>query len=328
MRVPDLPLAAFERFRTRDLHEARGQVESLLSAHRVEPKSAGTRFDVRYHSVDLPESSIIYAQYGGAVRLVPGLLDGFYLVGVPLAGISTVSCGGRTLVTHAGMGSVQSCTTPVSTEWQADCRKLSVKIGRAALERRLAEMLGYSPPRPIVFDLELDLQRGRGLSWRRLIELLLSELSPGSMYLASAVARRALEDTILSTLLLAQQHTYSEELLTDTPRLAPRHVRRAEQLIAQDPALPHRPAELAAQLGVSVRSLQAAFRQFRGMTPTQFVRGQRLAKARADLLKGPSQGTVTEIALAAGYRHLGRFARDYRARHGESPSQTQARSRP
>lgn len=327
MTVTDLPLAAFERFRTRDLHEARSHVASLLAPHRVEPACPGTRFDVRYHSVDLVESSIIYAQYGGAVRLEPGLLERFYLVGVPLAGSSVVCCGGRTLVTHAGIGSVQSCTTPVSTEWHADCRKLSVKIGRAAVERRLAAMLGCGLTAPVVFELELDLQRGPGLSWRRLLQFLLAELSPGSVYLSTAAARRVLEDTIVSTLLLTQRHNYSDALADCERRLLPRQVRRAEQLVAQDPALPHRPADLAQSVGVSVRSLQASLRKYRGTTPTRLVRTERMAQARAALLEGSAGGTVTEIALAAGFRHMGRFARDYRARYGESPSETRRRAR-
>ncbi|MCD6732187.1 MAG: helix-turn-helix domain-containing protein, partial [Burkholderiaceae bacterium] len=73
--------------------------------------------------------------------------------------------------------------------------------------------------------------------------------------------------------------------------------------------------------------LQAGFRRYRNSTPIEFVRVQRLAKAR-EALAGAQPGTrVTDVALGVGYFHLGRFAAEYKARYGESPSDTLARSR-
>jgi AraC-like DNA-binding protein len=327
MNAVDLPLAAFERFRTSDLDEARRHATLLLSAHGLQPLRREARPDVRYHCVNLLDTSIICAQYGAAVRLDPGALETFYLVGMPLEGTSTVTCGGREIVTRPGLASVQSCTQPMVTEWGDDCRKLSIKIGRAALERRLTELIGRPPKKPVVFDLALDLERGPGQSWRRLLSYLLGELSPDSVYLSSQSARRSLDEAVISTLLFAQRHSYTDALLTE-PGLAatPRHVRRAEEIVAADPASRHTLAALAAQTGTSVRSLQTGFRRHRGMTPVEFIRAQRLEKARRALLD-PAPGTrITAIAFDVGYEHLGRFARDYKARYGESPSHTLARS--
>lgn len=318
----ELPLGAFERFRTADPVEARERVQTLLSAHRLMPTGRVASLDVRYHAVDLADSAVICAQYGTAVRLDPGALEDFYLVGMPLAGASIVCCGGREIVTHPGLASVQSCTHPVVTQWREDCRKLSVKIGRRALERRLAALLGRPPSRPVVFDLALDLERGGGASWRRLVGFLLVELSPDSIYLASPAARHSLEDTLIATLLYAQSHNYSDALHAPAEPALPRHVRRVEEIVAADPSRPHALADLAAQVGVSVRSLQAGFRRHRDMSPVEFVRVQRLAQARAVLLDAAPGMRVTEVALEVGYAHLGRFARDYKARYGESPSQT------
>jgi len=324
MSVEQLPLAGFERFRTSDLDEARTLIEPLLSAHTIE--AARGRFDVRYRAVDLVESSVLYAEYGDEVRLDPGgCLGHFYIVGMPLAGSCAVTYGARSLVTHSTLASVQSSTRPVATVWHAHCRKLSIKIGRPAMERRLAQLLGHPPARPLEFELALDLQNGPGTSWRRLVQFLLAELSPTSAYLGSAAARRCLEDTIIQTLLFVQPHNYSAALRAEAPPMAPRHVRRVEELIAQNPALPHRLADLAEQVGVSIRALQAGFQRFRGMTPTQFTLQKRLEKAHADLLRADQPARVTEIALAAGFGHLGRFAQAYRERYGEHPSETLAR---
>lgn len=326
MNAVDLPLAAFERFRTSDLEEARRHATLLLSAHGLQPLRREAHLDVRYHCVNILDTSIIWAQYGAAVRLDPGALEDFYLVGMPSEGTSTVTCGGREIVTHPGLASVQSCTQPMVTEWRDGCRKLSIKISRGALERRLAELIGRPLKKPVVFDLALDLERGSGQSWRRLLGFLVSELSPESVYLSSQAARRSLDEAVISTLLFAQRHTYSGALLSEPGAAVPRHVRRAEEIVAADPASPHTLAALAAQTGTSIRALQAGFRRHRGITPVEFIRAQRLEKARRALLDGAPGDRITGIAFDAGYEHLGRFSRDYKARYGESPSQTLARS--
>lgn len=56
-----------------------------------------------------------------------------------------------------------------------------------------------------------------------------------------------------------------------------------------------------------------------------FLRQQRLHGVRRKLLAaGPGEATVNREALETGFRHLGRFAADYRALFGESPRETLA----
>ena len=76
--------------------------------------------------------------------------------------------------------------------------------------------------------------------------------------------------------------------------------------------------------GMSARTLQATFRARLQTTPTAYIRDRRLERVRADLTDASysMDRTVTEIATRWGINHLGRFAADYRARFGESPSQT------
>ncbi len=83
-------------------------------------------------------------------------------------------------------------------------------------------------------------------------------------------------------------------------------------------------AAVALVAGMSARTLQATFRSRLQTTPTAYIRDRRLDRARADLTAASHNRdtTVTEIATRWGINHLGRFAVDYRARFGESPSQT------
>lgn len=318
----EMPLAAFERFRTADLNDARRQTEGLLSSHRLEPTGRGESLDVRYRAVDLVDTSIICAQYGAAVRLDPGALESFYLVGMPLTGVSSVWFDGVEVVSHNGLALVQSCGQRVSSNWGADCCKLSVKIDRLALERCLVDLLGHSLRKPVVFQHTLDMERGPGTSWRRLIAFLMAELSPSSIYLSTSAARRSLDNTLISALLFAQPHTYSTELGAKPEPTAPRYVSKAAEVLAADPSAPIKVGELAKQMGVSTRSLQAGFMKYRGTTLLAFVREQRLQQARKALLEAAPGTYITDVALDAGYTHLARFAGEYKARYGELPSIT------
>lgn len=318
----DGPLNEFPAFRTVDLEEARRHFGRILSPHALRLVHEHAQLDVCCRTVKLGEIVLLYARYGAAVRLDPGSLDDFYLVGMPIAGTSTIRSAEWELTSNPAIASVQSCVSPIRTQWDDDCSKLSIKIPRSSLERALAVLLGRMPSRPVEFLPRLDLASERGATWSRLIRFLLAELTPQSHYLGSPIGRRTLDDTLISTLLLVQPHNYTDALRIDPQAPAPSYVRRAEEMIAADPTLEGGVGELAERLGIGVRTLYTGFRRYRKTTPLNFARGHRLAKAREMLRDAPPGTRVTDVALSVGYLHFGRFAADYRARYGESPSAT------
>jgi transcriptional regulator GlxA family with amidase domain len=86
-------------------------------------------------------------------------------------------------------------------------------------------------------------------------------------------------------------------------------------------------SSVAAQLGVSLRSLQSGFRQWRNTTPNAHLRNLRLQRVREELLRVGGGANVTAVALRYGFSHLGRFSAHYRSAFGESPSATLRRGR-
>ena len=103
------------------------------------------------------------------------------------------------------------------------------------------------------------------------------------------------------------------------PHRAAQLVARAQAFVRDDPETPHTVATLCQSLGVSRRTLQAAFQQVTGLAPAAFLRTVRLAGARRTLKEARS---VAEAATQWGFWHLGLFAQDYRELYGELPSQT------
>ena len=81
--------------------------------------------------------------------------------------------------------------------------------------------------------------------------------------------------------------------------------------------------ELSRIAGVSIRTLEYAFREKFDLTPLGYLRLMCLHEARRKLMRAtPRQTTVAEIAAEAGFFHLARFAANYRRLFDELPSQT------
>jgi AraC family ethanolamine operon transcriptional activator len=83
--------------------------------------------------------------------------------------------------------------------------------------------------------------------------------------------------------------------------------------------------ELAAHIGVSVRTMHDAVQRYRGMSLHRYLRLRRLWLVRRRLVAGAD--SVKSSALAFGFWHLSDFAHAYREQFGEMPSETLARSR-
>jgi AraC family ethanolamine operon transcriptional activator len=94
-------------------------------------------------------------------------------------------------------------------------------------------------------------------------------------------------------------------------------VEKAEEIMVANLAnnLPMR--EICQELDVSLRTIYYAFQSRLGMTPLDFYKSLRLAKAK-ELLQ-TSQLSVRQISLAVGFHHGGWFAKDYFDRYGMLP---------
>jgi AraC-like DNA-binding protein len=105
-------------------------------------------------------------------------------------------------------------------------------------------------------------------------------------------------------------------------------VRRFERALSDAGLRAPRIPELAADLGVSQRTLEQIFREHLGISPKRFVVLMRLNEIYCDLLRSsPDNATVAELAQRHGIRQLGRFSAAYRVQFGELPSETLRRRR-
>jgi AraC-like DNA-binding protein len=82
-------------------------------------------------------------------------------------------------------------------------------------------------------------------------------------------------------------------------------------------------ADLCVVAGASERRVRHAFYECYGMSPTAYLRVAALHEVRHELMEGPlARDAVSRAACDFGFWHLSRFASQYRALFGESPSAT------
>ncbi|MFT4240995.1 MAG: AraC family transcriptional regulator [Acidovorax sp.] len=114
------------------------------------------------------------------------------------------------------------------------------------------------------------------------------------------------------------------------PRLIPAHKRRAIDRVCDtalaDLSRPHTLTAMAAQAHMSVRALQYAFQERFGLSPMDWLRQQRLARAHQRLRRGDFT-SITLLAQECGLGTASRFAALYRQQFGQSPSVVAGRRR-
>jgi transcriptional regulator GlxA family with amidase domain len=135
------------------------------------------------------------------------------------------------------------------------------------------------------------------------------------------------EQLIITGLLLCQPSNYTAALERRAARAVPRDVQRAIDYMQGHLDAPITLADIVRVSGIPGRTLLKHFRDHHGVSPMRYLRDARLARVREALTRAGPADSVTAIALTWGFSHLGRFAIEYRARFGESPSDTCRRSR-
>jgi AraC-like DNA-binding protein len=205
---------------------------------------------------------------------------------------------------------------------------VSLILNSASIAKHCEKILGRELELSLDFATRFALSEGAGRSWQRLVQYAADEFSdPHSLARNVPAARVQLEQMLMTGLLFSQPHTHLHALLTPQSAAAPAYVKRAEAFIEANYAKQISLADIAAHVGVSARSLQNGFQNFRGTTPMAFLRSVRLNRVHRELLASdPATQTVTRVAMQAGFNHMGEFATQYRRIFDTTPRQTLARA--
>ncbi|WP_461111558.1 AraC family transcriptional regulator [Streptomyces chlorus] len=242
-----------------------------------------------------------------------------YVVSFALAGTNQVTVANEQALCSATRAVVLSPQMVAGMHLSDGYAQVHVGIERFALDRNLERMLDRPVTKPIRFQIGMDLTRPALASWVRGVKVLLEDLDEASGLSAVGAEANPWPDFLMTGLLLAQPNNYSEWLNQGQVNgFRPQSLKRAVELIEQEPAGDLSLSRLCSVAGVSARALQRHFREYVGLSPREYVQRVRLEHAHNDLAAGAGK-TVAEIAYRSGFTHVPRFAGAYRERYGVPP---------
>jgi AraC-like DNA-binding protein len=318
-----LPLRRHVRLQTTALDEAQEAAGRVMSAHRLR---AGRphEFGSRLHAVGIGDSTLLSALYDGAADVTARVPMEYYTLLLVLSGGMDVEAAGTARV-RAGRACVISPGERLRLRFAPGTAQVAAKLPRTVVERAWTRLGAEPAPGPV-----FALTAPDDAAWIAALRLAVSAVDRFDSGFLPAGTGFELERMLVTALLLAQPHDRAEAMVRGGGARGYRAAGVAADALADDPVPPLRPEELARHAGVSLRTLQEGFRSRFGTSLTGYQRDLRLERAHRALSApdaADAAGTVADVALACGFPHLGRFARDYRRRYGTSPSTTLRASR-
>ncbi len=320
-RAEGIRAAGGSAFATGDIDAARRQMAGVFRSHRLGFAGRPGPFAMRHEALHAGRLSVHWLRYGGRVVMTAPEMDRFYLFQINLSGSCEIALGQERAVVGAGAGYAVDPGRPLAKTWDEACEQMILRVDRDVLEQFAGAEIGRDVRGRLAFPFRaLPMAAGPAA----LVELA-AALRGDALGLRRGLAHHRvsahLEPAILALLLSAFPHSLQHDYDRAADPCAPYYVRRAEQYIEAHLRDPIGIDDLVAAAGVGMRSLFGGFRRFRSTTPMAYVKAARLDLARAELARAaPGRDSVTDIAIACGFTHMSKFARDFKARFGVSPS--------
>jgi AraC-like DNA-binding protein len=262
----------------------------------------------------------------GSIRLTAGYSSGFCFseaeearltLGLPNSGSAHLSIGGETIPLSTG-DMFLSGPSKFAARYNAGFTGLFATVG-------IDTMTGYA-----------DIDSGR--RWtaptqtrplspgeaRRLHSIMIACVQMIDAFEGDAVhvaSKLMLEEQLVRGILVTLDPAGDEAAEVNARDLGDDQMRAAQSFIESHAMEGISVANVAQALGISVRSLQVAFRRRLHCTPYAYIQERRLHLAYQALLHASSGQTVQSIARAHGFAHLGRFSAMIQNLAGQSPSE-------
>lgn len=309
-----------------DIDEIRAGMPKSRDCVVLEPIGTGSRLSIEGRQFSVPGFDIWRV---GCRTGIQARFDGppdAYAIFLPVKGVMEVSCRGAHLVSQPGRLIVSELAQTEFTRKHDGRSHIGISFDRNSVRRQLSELLDA----PVLSDLDLAMEVEAGTrAFQHLMslgELLWRRLGDDAEEGAPLQSTVQLFKTVLVAALESLPHRYSAALARPVSGATPRQVKRAIDFMVANLGAPLEVADIARQSGVSVRALQAAFQQFKDVTPLEYLRRLRLDAVRRDLLEDGG-GTISDVARRCGFNHMGRFSALYRLAFGELPTETRRHRR-
>lgn len=322
-QIPNILFSQHPLIDTRDLDEGRLMLCRLYGQAQLDFEPDRRAFHWQSNSVSLGPIRLAasWVPEGAAIQTETNA-DRFILLLTTHGGAAAVQDGQKIRVETDRTGLLLPPERRGSVHILPDSTTLTLTVERAAVEAHFVK-LTHAPLRaPLLCQSRVDVAAGPGAGLARLIHFVAKEMDHPAGLLATPQLRASLTDALLTALLTCTNPTQDQIAAASGRPVTPGVVRRAQAYIEAHVGDPITVTDIAQEVGVSVRALQASFAKYLGVSPHQYLTGWRLDLARRQLLDAQPNTSVAQIAAGAGFPHPSQFAAAYRRRFDETPVQT------
>lgn len=307
-----------------DPDEVVERCSKALRPHGLILAGRGAPLAARLHHVPIGPLSLSRLCYGGDVTVMPTLpQDGDFLVTLPLHGRARFRSGASAVELAPGRGTIVGPYRECRLDIGGSFDQILLRLDRRRVELTCAALTGEDGTAPVHFDLALG---GIPAFWHKLLEAAASLALLGDDAPAHPRLFVGLEELIIGSLLTAQPNNFSAAIAAAGRPARSAQIHKAMDYMHARMAEPIRLGAVARHCGLSLRSLQTGFQRDVGLSPSQWLRMQRLDRVHAVLANAaPGTASVTAVALQWGFVHLGDFAAQFKDRFGRKPSEVLAK---
>lgn len=301
-------------FESADLDETRERISRVMQPHLLVPSGAKSGLS-HMDFVRLGGVGIGTIAFGNAMRVDVEAVDGYHLLMFCVTGQAKVRTRGQTVCVDQSNAVLCAAGEPFDAVLSPDCEQFILRIDTGLLGTQ-----AWSTRLRSGSHIHIDSPALGG--WMQQLNLIANSSALLELARNNDIVGGQLGRLLLELLTLGHAKAAPE---TDRRTVTPGFVKRAEDFMHEHCGEIWRLPDMATALGLPERTLRDGFQQFRGVSPTQYLRQIRLDKAHKILREATDSIHVSDVALDCGFMHLGRFSIEYKKRFGESPSDTLAR---
>lgn len=321
----DLPLHRFNKLCTEDIDEIHAHMSNVFCEHSLTLTGGAPPIAFRHNSKTLANITFNATDYGnpyGCVNIKIPPSGGIYLLQFTLAGSAEIIQNGKSFI----LGPRQFCVIGPDDEMSQTLdhgyKHFTVKISKHSLEAALFQEIGLVRPALKFAPGPIEM-KGEARCLSNLIQTICADVDEDLDAYGHERSCNAVEHAIKHLIFAAAPHNHSDLYIGNKSPAAPYYVRKVEEFIRANATTTIGLQDMTAISGVSARSLHTGFQQFRNTTPMRYLKEYRLQLSRKRLKEATDRNeSVTDVAMACGFTHLSKFARDYNELFGELPSQT------
>jgi len=318
-----LPLKSRFIFESDDLLAARDHLAKFLGRHTINPLEKNHQVRFCHCAIEIGQVSVNALQYGAAIRIGVRPQENTFLLLMLLQGTGTVKQGDRITELNERSAYIFNPDMPAVLELSAEQINFTIKLPMSAFTSLLERESGRKFSSEIEFLTHTADAQTATIGLRSFLKFLCNEIDEGKQKIDVPLINKQYEQTLLGLVLTELPHNCKEFIGMESQEAAPQYIQRVEKFVAEKYASTLSLSNLANRAAISERALQNGFRRFRSTTPMEYLRDYRLNIARQKLSDDKfSDMQISEIATNCGFSHLSKFAKCYRQRYGETPSET------